>query len=214
MAWDTRMLQTISHMSKMDTIVYPLHDNLYLNITNRCTLRCRFCPKFNKVWDVQSYNLRLSSEPETEELLEAIGDPSRYEQIVFCGLGEPTMNLGTLLAVASGVKSAGGYVRLNTDGLANLVYERDVISELAESVDEVSVSMNAQNSELYQYHCRPLLPNAYEHMLDFVAGARDRFSRVSVTALEGLDGVDIDECRQIAEALGVNYRNRILGVVG
>jgi TatD family-associated radical SAM protein len=198
----------------MDTIVYPLHNNLYLNITNRCTLRCRFCPKFNKVWDVQSYNLRLSHEPDAEEMLAAIGNPSRYEQIVFCGLGEPTMKLDTLLTVAEGVKRKGAYVRLNTDGLANLVYERDVIPQLAENVDEVSVSMNTQNSELYQQHCRPMFADAYEHMLEFVAEAGTRFTRVSVSALDGLEGVDVDECRRMAEQLGVHYRNRILGRVG
>jgi TatD DNase family protein len=198
----------------MDTISYPLHGNLYLNITNRCTLRCRFCPKFNKVWDVQSYNLRLTREPNAQELLTAIGDPTRFDQIVFCGLGEPTMKLDTLLTVAEGVKREGGEVRLNTDGLANMVYERDVIPQLAENVDEVSVSMNAHNPERYQYHCRPLFNDAYEHMLEFVAEAGKRFSKVSVTALEGLDGVDIDTCRRLAEKLGVRYRNRILGQVG
>jgi len=208
------MLKKVNENDSNGIISYPLHDNLYLNITNRCTLRCRFCPKFNKVWDVQSYNLRLSREPDAAEVLRSIGDPSRYKQIVFCGLGEPTRRLDTLLEVARGVKSQGGQVRLNTDGLANLIHGRDVLRELSTCVDEVSVSMNAQNSELYQLHCRPRLPYAYEYMLNFVRHARDSIGKVSVTALEGLEGVDIPECKHLADQLGVNYRNRLLGVVG
>ncbi|MHB1239533.1 MAG: hypothetical protein ACYC18_03430 [Gammaproteobacteria bacterium] len=38
---------------------YGLHGNAYLNVTNRCTLRCRFCPKFNGSWSVQDYPLRM-----------------------------------------------------------------------------------------------------------------------------------------------------------
>ena len=208
------MLQRINGSDSNGVITYELHGNLYLNITNHCTLRCRFCPKFNRVWDVHSYNLRLTHEPDAAEVLRSVGDPTRYRQIVFCGLGEPTRRLDTLLAVARGVKAQGGQVRLNTDGLANLVYGRDVTQELAECVDEISVSMNAQNSELYQLHCRPRLPYAFEYMLDFVRRARNEFGKVSVTALEGLDGVDISECQRLADKLGVAYRNRVLGVVG
>ena len=61
--------------SSEQTIAYELHENCYLNITNRCTLRCRFCPKFNKQWDVQSYDLRLKREPDIIDVLTAIGDP-------------------------------------------------------------------------------------------------------------------------------------------
>jgi len=208
------MLQKVNEPSSNGIITYELHGNLYLNITNRCTLRCRFCPKFNKVWDIHSYNLRLTHEPDAAEVLQGVEDPTRYRQIVFCGLGEPTKRLDTLLAVAREVKARGGQIRLNTDGLANLIHGRDVIRELSECVDEISVSMNAQNSELYQLHCRPRQAYAYEYMLEFVRRSRDRFGKVSVSALEGLEGVEIPECERLAEQLGVAYRNRVLGLVG
>jgi TatD DNase family protein len=47
---------------------YTLRDNRYLNITNRCSLRCAFCPKFNDEWTVRDYPLRLDHEPMIEEI--------------------------------------------------------------------------------------------------------------------------------------------------
>jgi len=196
------------------TVVYELHGNLYLNITNRCTLRCRHCPKFNKTWSVQDYNLRLASEPDVMQLLELIGDPRQYNQIVFCGMGEPTKRLDSVLSLSRALKHQGGKVRLNTDGLANLIHGRDVTKELSECVDEVSISMNAQNSEVYLQHCRPKMAYSYEYMLEFARKLSSRMDAVTLTAVDGLEGVDIGQCQKMADAMRVNFRPRSLGVVG
>lgn len=197
-----------------DTIAYELHGNLYLNITNRCTLRCAFCPKFNHQWDVQSYHLRLHSEPSAEELLAAVGDPERYGEIVFCGLGESTLRLETMLTVAEDLHARGARIRLNTDGLANLVYGRDVTPELARCIDAVSISLNAHDSASYEQHCRPKHDNAFEAVLEFIQRARGQIGDVTVTAIDGLEGVNIDGCEAIAKRLGVKFRRRVLDQVG
>ncbi len=196
------------------TIAYPLHGNCYLNITNRCTLRCRFCPKHNRKWVVQSYDLTLKREPEREEILAALGDPGIYHEVVFCGLGEPTQRLDVLLDVANVIKQQGGRVRLNTDGLANLIYQRDVTPQLARCVDAVSVSLNAHNAEVYERHTHPKLPGAYPALLDFVRCAKAHGMAVTVTAIEGLADVNIAACRLIAETQGVAFRRRVLDQVG
>jgi len=195
-------------------IAYRLHGNCYLNITNRCTLRCAFCPKHNRTWEVQDYDLRLPREPDVAEVLAAVGDVREYHEVVFCGLGEPTRRLDVLLAVAAEVKARGGRVRVNTDGLANLVYGRDVTPEMARVVDAVSISLNAQNSEVYERHCRPKRPGAFAALLDFVRRAREAGMAVTLTAIDGLEGVDIDACAVIARDLGVAFRRRVLDVVG
>lgn len=197
-----------------ETLVYELHGNLYLNITNRCTLRCTYCPKFNHTWTVQDYALRLSSEPDVGQLLDQINHPSHYKQIVFCGLGEPTTRLDAVLEVSRALKQRGATVRLNTDGLANLVHGRDVTAALAACVDEVSVSMNAQNAELYTQHCRPRQPYSYEYMLEFVRKLRSRTKRVTLTAIDGLPGVDMRQCCEMADGMGIDFRTRTLGLVG
>lgn len=195
-------------------IAYPLHGNCYLNITSECTLRCGFCPKYNRSWEVQSYDLRLHREPSAEEVLEAIGDPTAYQEIVFCGLGEPTVRLDVLLTIARGVKAAGGRVRVNTDGLANLREGRDVTAEMAAVVDSLSISMNAQNEEIYIKHTRPKLEGAFAAMLDFARRAKEAGMSVSLTAIDGLEGVDVAACEAIAQGIGVTFRRRVLDEVG
>jgi TatD family-associated radical SAM protein len=196
------------------TIGYTLRGSRYLNVTNKCTLRCAFCPKFNGEWVVQDYDLRLRRDPSVEEILAAAGDPREFKEVVFCGLGEPTLRLDTLLNVAERLLTRGGRLRLNTDGLANLVYGRDVTPELARYIQSVSVSLNAQDEATYNRHCRPQHEGSYAAMLDFVRRARDVFSEVTVTALDGLEGVDVAACEEIAEKLGVQFRRRVLDVVG
>lgn len=196
------------------TLAYELHGNLYLNVTWHCTLRCAFCPKFNGEWDVQGYDLRMRREPSAEELIAAVGDPTPYREIVFCGLGEPTLRLDVLLTVAQAMKQAGKRVRVNTDGLANLVHGRDVTPEMAKVVDAVSISLNAQDEATYVHHTRPKRDGAYAAVLDFAARARDAGMEVTLTAIDGLEDVDIAACERIARDLGVNFRRRVLDMVG
>lgn len=195
-------------------IAYRLHGNCYLNITSQCTLRCGFCPKYNRTWEVQSYDLRLHREPTVDEVLEAIGDPGEFKEIVFCGLGEPTIRLDALLAIARALKEKGARVRVNTDGLANLREGRDVTPELAEVVDSLSISMNAQDAAVYNEHTRPRLRGAFSAMLEFARLAHERCMEVTLSAIDGLEGVDINACREMAESLGVKFRRRELNVVG
>ncbi|MFA7094984.1 MAG: TatD family nuclease-associated radical SAM protein [Gammaproteobacteria bacterium] len=196
------------------TIAYTIGDNLYLNVTDRCTLECAFCPKHNGSRHVHEYDLTLEHRPAVEEVIAAIGDPAAYREVVFCGYGEPTLRLKLVLEVAEYIKSRGGRVRINTDGLANLVHKRNVLPEMAERVDALSVSMNAQNAEVYNRHCHPALKGSYEAMLEFLKEAPRYVPEVTATAIDGLEGVDIAACRTLAEKLGVRFRRRVLDVVG
>ena len=197
-----------------EVIAYALHGNCYLNITWRCTLRCSFCPKFSNVWTVQGYDLRLHREPEVEEIIAAIGDPQRYRQIVFCGLGESTLRLDAMLEVARRLKARGASIRVNTDGLANLVHGGDVTPRLAGLVDSLSISLNAQDAAVYNRHCRPLQPGAWQALQEFARLARKHVPDITLTAIDGLDGVDIHACERIAAYLGVKFRRRVLDDVG
>ena len=196
------------------TISYQIEDRLYLNITDRCTLVCAFCPKTLGHPEVQGYNLSIDNRPTTEQITKEIGDPTRYAEIVFCGYGEPTLRLKVLLEVAHYVKEQGGRVRINTDGLANLVHKRNVLPEMADCIDSLSVSMNAQNETIYNRHCQPELAGSFEAMLEFLKLAPDYIKDVTATALQGLEGVDIAACEKLAEERGIKFRTRHLGRVG
>jgi TatD family-associated radical SAM protein len=163
---------------------------------------------------VQQYDLTLGHRPEIQEIIHAVGDPVRYREVVFCGYGEPTLRLATVLTVTRHVKARQGRVRINTDGLANLVHKKNVLPRMAGCVDALSVSMNAQDAKTYERHCRPALPGSYQAMLDFLAEAPGYVPEVVATAIDGLEGVDIDACAAIAERLGVSFRRRVLDQVG
>ena len=195
-------------------IAYKIRNSLYLNITDRCTLVCQFCPKTQGVQKVHEYDLTLAQRPEVDEIIRSIGDPCAYDEIVFCGYGEPTLRLKVLKQVASWIKEHGGKVRINTDGLANLVNKRNVLPELKGLVDAVSVSLNAQEESVYNRHCQPALPGSYQAMLDFLEQAPAWIPNVTATAIDGLDGVDIDACEKLADERGVEFRRRTLDNVG
>lgn len=196
------------------TIAYTIRDSLYLNITDRCTLRCTFCPKYNGTWKVHDYNLQLQHRPVISDIIDAIGDPSKYQEVVFCGYGEPTLRLQPLLEIAEYIKQHDGRVRVNTDGLGNLVHKRNILPELVGKVDALSVSMNAQSANVYQQHCKPTLQGSYPVMLTFLSEAPKYIDDVTATAINGLEGVDIRQCEGLARNMGVKFRQREIGIVG
>lgn len=197
-----------------ETLVYTIGNSLYINLTDRCTLACEFCPKIQGSMDVHEYNLLLSTRHPVEEYLEKIGDPTQYEEIVFCGFGEPTLRINELLKIATYCKEAGAKVRVNTDGLGNLVNKRNILPELAKCVDALSVSMNAQNETVYDKHCVPAVKGSYESMLEFLRLAPQYIADTTATAIDGLEGVDVDACEKQALQLGVKFRKRVLDIVG
>ncbi len=198
----------------METLVYDIGDSRYINLSDRCTLRCQFCPKTHDELEVHEYDLRLTHRPSAEEIIDALGDPAQFREIVFCGFGESTLRLKELIKIAKLVKDRGGRVRVNTDGLANLVNKRNVLPELAGCVDALCVSMNAQNEAVYIRHCEPSVKGSYQAMLDFLSLAPNYIGDITATAINGLEGVDIGACEELAKERGVKFRQRELNVVG
>lgn len=215
MAKTVRCTETYSKPIRGVT-AYRIGERVYLNLTSRCTLRCRFCPKFHRTWTVEDAYLRLASadEPQAAAVVSAARFEGPCEEYVFCGLGEPTTRLSVLLDVASALRKDGVPVRLNTDGLANLLHGRDIVPQLTGLIDHVSISLNAQNESLYRRVCRPQLPGSFAAVLAFAERCRDCVPRVTLTAIDGLDGVDIEACAAIARQMGVEFRARPWGAPG
>ncbi|MBF0109552.1 MAG: YchF/TatD family DNA exonuclease [Magnetococcales bacterium] len=198
-----------------ETLVYVIGRGIYVNLTHGCTLRCSFCPKWERPV-VHQYDLTLRRNPKAEEIIAALGDVSSYDELVFCGFGEPTLRLPVLLAVAHWARGRGcPRIRINTDGLANRVHGRDVTPSFSGIIDAVSISLNAQNETVYDSLCHPSMPGSYGAVKEFCHAVKRHVPEVVVTAVEGLAGVDIEACRQIArEELGVSFRKRLLNQVG
>lgn len=194
------------------TIAYRIRDNLYLNITNRCSNACVFCVRFHTDY-VKGHNLRLLREPTAQELIDAIKDPSLYKEVVFCGYGEPTLRLELIKEVSQWIKQRGGRVRINTNGHGNIINKRNILPELQGLVDSISISLNAPDEETYNRICRPSFKGVFQAVLDFIREAKRYIPEVTVTVVE-MEGVDITQCRRLAQDLGVKLRIRSLDVVG
>lgn len=213
-SWNARALFGIGEELPKGKIVYPIRNSLYLNLTNRCSNLCTFCAK-KASYVVKGHDLELSREPSAEELVQAVGDPQRYQEIVFCGFGEPLLRLETVKTVAAELKKKGARVRIDTDGQANLVYGRNILPELKGLVDAVSVSLNAESPEKYQRLCRsPFGEESFHGILDFIREAKKVIPEVVATIVE-MPGVDVEACRRLAEEeLGVKFKRRAYDEVG
>ena len=81
-------------------------------------------------------------------------------------------------------------------------------------MDALTVSMNAQNKACYDQHCRPSLPGSYEAMLSFLQAAPAFVKKVTATAIDGLEGVDVRACEALALSCGVAFKCRELDKLG
>jgi TatD DNase family protein len=213
---NARRLFRLSSEERTGPATYVIRNSLYVNITNACDARCTFCPRTHDDFEVKGHDLRRAQDPRFEEIVADIGDPTRYDEVVFCGFGEPTLRLDTMKAVAKWVKERGVKTRLNTNGHADLIHKRPTAPDLLGLIDVVSVSLNAQDRETFERHCPSAFsPDGYTPMLDYIRACRDAGLEVVCTALEGLEGVDMEACRRLAEdELGVGWRGRTLSEVG
>jgi TatD DNase family protein len=195
-------------------ISYKIRNSLYLNITNRCTNACTFCAKRDD-YHVKGHYLKLPGEPSVEEVLAEVGDPMRYDEIVFCGFGEPFLRLADVKTIAKALKARGAKIRINTDGLANLVHGRNVLPELSGLVDALSVSLNAPDAETYAKICSNRYGTAsFPALLYFLREAPRHIPSVVATAV-ALPDLDHDAVRRLAESIeGVSFRLRPYAEVG
>ena len=189
--------------------VYALKNSLYINLCNRCTAHCVFCPiRTHPV--VAGYDLALSQsqEPSSSDVIHLLGAPAAHEEIVFCGFGEPTLRLDAVKEIATWVKQRGGNTRLNTNGHGNLIHSRDVTPELRGLIDVVSVSINAADPESYVKIMRPDQGIAAFHAaLDFIRRARQHIPSVLVSAV-ALSNSDWKACERMAASMRVGFRLR------
>lgn len=197
-----------------DIITYDYFGSLYINMTNRCDSHCVFCIRDQE--DSALGGLWLQEEPTREAVLEEIlgQDLGGYEEIVFCGYGEPTCRADDMFWICDQLKASGRDdlppIRLNTNGHGSLINHRDITPELAGRLDAVSVSLNGSNKEEYLRLTRPGAGEAaWEGMLDFIRTATQHVPRVVVTIVDyDKTPEEIEACRRLAEELGASFRVR------
>ena len=202
-------------MNKAMTILYKVHNNLYVNLTNKCPCACTFCVRQSRdtVSSIDQRSLWLEREPSYEEVTAEFSkyDLREFGELVFCGYGEPTERLDVLLAVASYAKEHfGRRVRVNTNGMADLIWGRDTTPDFAGVVDVVSISLNSPDPVKYQevVRCR-FGEKSFPAMLNFAKNVRKYVPEVVLTTVETvLSREEEVRCAEICREIGVSYRIR------
>ena len=190
-------------MKQGTKFVYELDGNLYVNLTNRCSNACTFCVRNGKD-DYFGHELWLEREPSAEEVIQLIGDPKRYRQIVFCGFGEPTYKVKEMVELCDYFHEKGLSTRLNTNGQGNLINKRDIVPELKGKIDFVNVSLNASCAEKYQPICRSQYgENGFAALVEFAKickrnGVNCRFSIVDCIGEE-----EVEACKRLAASVNI-----------
>lgn len=201
----------MSFIKKTPSIVYWLGDKLYLNITNRCSNSCYYCFRRYKN-GIREFNLKLQREPLPEEVIQQLRrvlNRKDWNEVVFCGFGEPIERLDCILEVTRWLKKHfGKAIRIDTNGQGYLLNpKRKVARELKEAgVDRISVSLNAHDEATYIQMCRPQFEDAFESVLKFIENAC-REVDVEVTTVT-IPEVDIQKVREMATRMGVKFRAR------
>jgi len=192
----------------MSSIAYQIGNSLYLNITNRCTSKCRFCIRYKTKLFNSEHELWLKKEPTSQEIIKAIVDPSKYKEVVFCGYGEPLIRLDVVIEVSKWLKEKGAKVRIDTNGHGNLIHKRNIVPELKGLVDSISISLNAQDRKLYNEICRPDFgEDAFDGIIEFAGECKKYIPHVELTVV-GMPDIDLKAAKKIADGLGVSFRVR------
>lgn len=199
-------------MIKKMTILYEIHDGLYVNLTNKCPCNCTFCLRQEGDGAHGSDSLWLEHEPSLEEVIAEFEktDLSKYSEVIFCGYGEPLTRIETIIEICKYIRSRSDIkIRINTNGLADLIHGKPVAHMLEGYVDAVSISLNAPNAEEYAAVTRPKFGmQSFDAMLKFASDVKTYVPEVTLSVVDTISEQAIEECRKIAENIGVNYRVR------
>ena len=197
----------------MMTITYAAGSAIYVNMTNRCPCACTFCLRHNKDHVFDSDSLWLEREPTVQEVCDSLDkwDFTKYNEIVFCGYGEPTERLFDLLSVAKYIRTKSNIkIRINTNGLADLIWNQSTASKLEGLIDTVSISLNATNKEDYYKVVRPKFGvESYNAMLRFAKDCTKYVPSVVMTVVDVVTSKEEQELsKKICESVGATLRIR------
>ena len=196
----------------MADIIYTYAGSAYMNITNKCPCACVFCIRSNGDGLGSAESLWLKKDPTIDEIKDEIDkfDFSPYSEVVFCGYGEPTQALDNLIEAAKYLKEKHSLrIRLNSNGLSDLINGKPTAHLLEGIVDSISLSLNAPDAESYQRVTRSKFgADAYPALLKFAEDCKKYIPSVKFTVVDVISEDEINECRKIADRMEIPLRVR------
>jgi TatD family-associated radical SAM protein len=162
--------------------------------------------------EFDKYNLNLrGKEPSAREVLDLLYAGMKKapaEQIVFCGYGEATLRLPVMLEICDELKKNkyAGAIRLNTVGLGNMIWKKNIVPQLKGRVDQIYISLNSHDPAQWAKLVRPAAgyENGYASVVQFIKDCIGNFDKVVVSTVGGL-GVDTAEMKKFVENLGAEF---------
>lgn len=195
-----------------NNIVYTYGGGLYVNMTNRCTNKCSFCVRQMTDGLGGADSLWLEKEPEVWEVIEELKrfHAEDYEEVIFCGYGEPVIRLPEILEISRYLKEHTDVkVRLNTNGLGDRIHGKRVAPMMEGLIDRISISLNEATPKAYDELCRPEFGEAsFEAILNFIKDAKQYVDHVAVSVVSCIPRESIEACRKIAQDLQVEFKVR------
>ncbi len=196
----------------MADIVYTYGNQAYLNITNACPCRCTFCIRNNGDSVGEATTLWFEHNPSIDEIKAEIDafDFSKYNNsITICGYGEPTCALNNLIDACKYLREKGVKIRLNTNGLSDLINKRETAKEICDVIDSVSISLNAPTAEKYNEITKPSFgEKSFVAMLKFAKECKEYGIPVKLTVVDVISKEDIENCKKLCENIDIPLRVR------
>ena len=197
----------------MQNFVYEYGSGLYFNLTNKCPCECTFCVRAGAQGLGSASSLWLEADPTAAQVIAQLEGKNlaNYTEVVICGFGEPFCALDTMLEVCAYLKSQSGCptVRVNTNGLGDLINGRSTPPLLKGLVDMISISLNASSKEQYVELCRPVFGEpAFDAMLKFARECKEYVPQVALSVVNVISPQEIAACQKIADDLGIPLRVR------
>ena len=186
--------------------------NIYVNLTNRCPCACTFCLRQTKKM-LESNSLWLEKEPTVNEVInefESI-NINLYDEIIFCGFGEPTERLDAIIEVSRYIKERNSKIpiRINTNGLGDLINKKDIAPLLNGLIDTISISLNAPTAEeFYKITKNKFGIESYDAMKKFAVSCKSYIPNVVFTVVDCIGKDAIEASEKICDDLGITLRVR------
>lgn len=194
------------------TILYRVDKGLYVNLTNKCPCACIFCIRKDKNALGDCESLWLEKEPSFEDVVQAFSevDLSQYEEIVFCGYGEPLERIDLVVVVCHYIRQISKLpIRINTNGLSDLIHHKPTAKLLEGCVDSISISLNAPTKEMYLQITKPKFGEvAFKSLLNFAAECKQYIPKVTFSVVDILTKEQIEACHELASKMGIPLRVR------
>lgn len=186
--------------------------SVYVNLTNRCPCSCTFCLRQTKEMQ-ESNSLWLKEEPTVDEVIKEFQkyDLNDFKEVVFCGFGEPMERVDDVIQIADVLKlyRKDLPIRINTNGLGNLIHQRDITPLLKGRIDIVSISLNAPDAKEYLELTRNKFGNeSFQAMLDFAKECLKYVPHVVMSVVDIIGQEKIEKCQKICDDIGVKLRVR------